>query len=113
MRLSKLVLGTVAAAGLVVASSASAVQVMASGDCKLTNVAADKVLYDGGCTIQQATTDYGSVYTITMGSAKSFKFAGSGTEYMHGPKKVHFKDLGPQGGIFTWDDFALSAVAHF
>ena len=111
MRISKLILGATAAVALVSVASTSALAATADGKCKLTNVDVDKVLYDGECTIHQEETDYGTLFSIKMGNAQSFKFAGKGDSWMHGAEKVHFKDLGG-GAIFKWGDFALSAVVE-
>lgn len=77
------------------------------GQCTLTNVAADKVLYDDDCTIKQTIKNDGqNIWEIQMGDAESFLFAGKDGQYMHGPEEVSFKDHGDTG-VFKWGDFKL------
>lgn len=111
MQISKVIMGFVTALTLASSVQVIAASASAPGTCKLTNTNAGKELYHGNCTINQKTTDSGSVYSIKMDNAQSFKFAGSGTNYMHGSHNVHFKDLGA-GAIFTWDGFALSVTTE-
>jgi len=85
----------------------------ANGKCKMTNVQAMKVVYDGECKIKQSvSSDSGNtIFTITMGTAEPFLFAGKGDMWMHGPSKVKFAENG-NSATFTWDNFILMATAY-
>lgn len=76
--------------------------------CKLTNTSANKALYEGRCTVTQSMSGANTVFSIKMGSAEPFMFAGvrGQKNWMHGPVETQFTDL-PNGGIFRWGDFAL------
>ncbi len=101
---SKFLVGAIAA--FMVTTSAMAA-VSETATCKLTNVAAGKTLYSGKCRVTQEETKYNTVFTIKMGSAEPFKFAGKrGSSEWYGTEPTHFTDL-PNGGIFKWGDFAL------
>ena len=104
----KLLTATVLAVTMSVSASAD---IQADGQCKLKNLAVDKVLYHGGCTIRQSQSGENTIFEIKMGSGESFLFAGHGNQWMHGPDKVKFTDLGG-GAIFVWDKFSLSAAAR-
>jgi len=109
MNITKKILTT---AVLTAAMSVSALaDIQAKGQCKLKNLVANKVLYHGGCTIRQSQSGENTIYEIKMGSGESFLFAGHGNQWMHGPDKVKFTDLGG-GAIFVWDKFSLSAAAR-
>jgi hypothetical protein len=110
MRKSDLILGYATAIALAFAST-SVIAAHARGKCKLTNIAVDKVIYDGDCKIHQEENKYGTVISVKLGNAESFKFAGKGENWMHGPENVHFRDLGNGGAIFKWANFALSVAA--
>ncbi len=101
---TKLLIGAAAA----VMFTTSAMAISETATCKLTNVAAGKALYEGKCRVTQEETKYNTVFTIKMGSAEPFLFAGKrgSTAWMHGAEETHFTDL-PNGGIFKWGDFAL------
>jgi hypothetical protein len=77
--------------------------------CKLTNTAVDRTLYEGPCSVKQSSGSSNiTVFTIQMGTAEPFKFAGVRGQrtWMHGPEETQFTDL-PNGGIFRWSTFAL------
>lgn len=77
--------------------------------CKLTNTAASKTLYEGGCKVTQTMSGTRTVFSIKMGhQAEPFMFAGIRGQktWMHGPEETQFTDL-PNGGIFRWSTFAL------
>jgi|GEM_PF-4014598 len=102
---SKFLLGTAAA---VMMSTSAMAEVSGVFNCKLTNVAANKTLYVGSCEATEEDNQYGTVFTVVMGSGEPFKFAGQrgSTAWMHGGEKTHFTDL-PNGAIFKWSTFAL------
>ena len=85
--------------------------ISAHGQCKLKNLAKGVDLYHGGCDIRQSQEGKNTIIEIKMGSGESFLFAGHGSNWMHGPQKVKYTDLGNGGAIFVWDRFSLSAVA--
>ena len=99
------VLLTVAAVALAAPASA---QVKESATCKLTNVAKGATLYEGLCKVKQTQSGANTIFSIKMGNAQSFMFAGKrgSSDWMHGPERTQFTDL-PNGGIFKWSDFAL------
>ncbi|RUM65525.1 MAG: hypothetical protein DSZ05_05900 [Sulfurospirillum sp.] len=109
MNMTKKILAMAVLAASMSVSASAAMQ--AQGQCKLKNLAADKVLYHGACTIRQSESGKNTVYEIKMGAGESFLFAGHGSQWMHGADKVKFTDLGG-GAIFVWDKFSLSAVAR-
>jgi hypothetical protein len=77
--------------------------------CKLTNTEVNKTLHEGPCSVKQAPGSGNiTVFTIQMGSAEPFKFAGvrGQRNWMHGAEEAQFTDL-PNGGIFRWSTFAL------
>ena len=108
MHLSKLFLGTAAAVAFASTVSAGGLRVGETAQCKLTNVAKGAVLYHGECRVTEELTGTSTIYTVNMGSGEPFLFASAdGKNWMHGPEKVQFTDLG-KGGIFKWADFALA-----
>ena len=96
------------AASVVLVSSACAQTVEARATCKLTNTAEDKSLYEGSCKVKQMMSDDHTIFSVKMGDASPFLFAGIRGEenWMHGSERVKFTDL-PNGGIFRWSTFAL------
>jgi len=106
MKIIKLLV--VIAVSILLTTGASAA-LQAQGKCKLVNVVANKVLYHGACMVRQSRNGRNTIYEIKMGSGESFLFAGHGDEWMHGPEKASFKDLG-RGAIFRWSNFTLSVV---
>jgi len=95
------------------ASYADQTVAKANGKCKMTNVEAMKVLYDGECKIKESvSSETGNIiFSITMGSDEPFLFAGKGDSWMHGPSKVKFAENG-NSATFTWDNFILMATTH-
>jgi len=108
MTMKKVIGAAVLAAAL---TSSAFGSISAHGQCKLKNLAQDVDLYHGGCVIRQSQSGNNTIIEIKLGSAKSFLFAGHGRNWMHGPEKVKYTDLGNGGAIFVWDKFSLSAVA--
>ena len=84
----------------------------AYGSCKLTNLAANTVLYNGGCSIRQTRSGANDVIEVKMGNSQSFVFAGNGSNWMHGSDRVKYTDLG-RGAIFAWDRFTLAVAADY
>lgn len=77
--------------------------------CKLTNIAVNKTLYEGPCTVTQSPgSGNNTVFSVKMGTAEPFLFAGVRGQpiWMHGGEEVRFTDA-PNGGIFRWSDFVL------
>jgi hypothetical protein len=110
MHISKGFVGTVVAVALTSTVSAAEPTATESMRCKLTNVAEDKALYNGECTVTQEVSGSSNAYTVTMGSADPFRFTTSdGKTWMYGSEEVQFRDLG-QGAIFKWSDFALAVA---
>jgi hypothetical protein len=89
-------------------SSANAQSFRERATCKLTNTAADKTLYEGGCKVTQSQSGDNTIFKVDMGQGEPFLFAGKRGQpnWMHGAEKVQFTDL-PNGGIFRWSTFAL------
>jgi len=105
--LTKVFVGVAVAVSL--AGAASAQSFTAQSTCKLTNTAANKSLYEDPCTVtQSAGSGNNTIFSIQMGTAAPFLFAGvrGQPNWMHGPESVQFTDL-PNGGIFRWSNFAL------
>jgi hypothetical protein len=90
-------------------ASARDIKGKTGGYCTLTNVRADKEIYNGDCTIKQTIKPERTVWEIKLGNAEPFLFAGNGTQYMHGPEEATFKDYG-NTGVFSWGEFVLKAT---
>jgi len=89
------------------ASASDVISAEARGTCTMTNVRADKVIYDGRCIIDQAVEQNGTTtWFISLGDAEPMQFVGRGSDYNYGPEKAQFKDYGDTG-IFSWSDFTL------
>lgn len=90
------------------ASSATAQTFRERATCKLTNTAADRSLYEGPCTVTQSQRGNNTIFSVKMGNAEPFLFAGvrGQKQWMHGAEETQFTDL-PNGGIFRWSTFAL------
>jgi len=106
MSIGKIASGAFLAIAMTLGASAA---MQAQGQCKLTNLKVNKVLYQGACDVRQSKSGENTIYEIKLGSAQSFLFAGHGDSWMHGPQKVKFTNHG-KGGIFVWDKFALSVA---
>ena len=92
----------------IIANAGHGLQGKTSGFCTLTNMEAEKELYNGKCTIGEKINGSTTIYEIKMGDAESFLFATSdnGKTWMHGPDSVNFNDRG-DNAVFSWDDFRL------
>ncbi|TMV05486.1 hypothetical protein FGK63_15665 [Ruegeria sediminis] len=106
MQITRTLAGTAVVLALSTTASLAASE---TAECKLTNVSADTVLYEGTCQVSQEQSGSNTIYSVSMPGAESFMFAGSGDQWMHGSDKVQFTDL-PNGGIFKWGDFALAVA---
>lgn len=97
-----------ASLALSLASVATAQTFRETATCKLTNTAANKTLYEGSCKVKQSMSGNNTIFSIKMGDAEPFMFAGvrGQKKWMHGPDETQFTDL-PNGGIFRWSTFAL------
>jgi hypothetical protein len=104
--LSRIIAGV--ALAIVIAPSATAQNLRERATCKLTNTSAGKALYEGPCKVTQSMSGKSTVFSIKMGGAEEFLFAGvpGQDNWMHGPDEVQFTDA-PGGGIFRWSTFAL------
>lgn len=104
------IVGTYVAATLLAGTPAAYagqdISAKTGGYCTLTNMRAEKRLYDGHCTIKETLNKNNTIWSIKMGDAEPMLFAGNGTRYMHGPEEVTFRERGPSG-TFTWGDFRL------
>lgn len=91
------------------ASGASAQNLAETATCKLTNTAHSATLYEGSCTVTQSMSGNNTVFSVKMGEAEPFMFAGvrGQKDWMHGPDEAQFTDL-PNGGIFRWSTFTLA-----
>ncbi|WP_457606193.1 hypothetical protein [Nitratifractor sp.] len=95
-------------------SGIQAENIYANGQCKLTNLKAQKVVYHGSCQIHQSKSSSGNtVIEIKMGLGEPFLFAGKpgSSHWSHGPDPVKYTDNGNGGAIFVWDKFALAVTA--
>jgi hypothetical protein len=104
MTYSKFLIGVAAAA--IMTTTGAVAKASEHAHCKLTNVSANKVLFDGICVVSQEQSGKNTIYSVKMSGGESFMFAGHGSEWMHGAEKVNFTNL-PNGGIFKWSNFAL------
>ncbi|MBL8438591.1 MAG: hypothetical protein JNM61_10370 [Zoogloeaceae bacterium] len=106
MNFKQMVVGVSVA--LVFAGGAQAQTFKETATCKLTNTEVDKTLYEGTCKVKQSMSGDNTIFSVKMGHAEPFLFAGKrgSADWMHGPEHVRFTDL-PTGGIFKWSHFAL------
>ena len=97
-----------ASLALSLASVATAQTFRETATCKLTNTAANKTLYEGSCKVKQSMSGNNTIFSIKMGDAEPFMFAGvrGQKKWMHALDETQFTDL-PNGGIFRWGTFAL------
>jgi hypothetical protein len=107
MKVMKVLVGVALAMSF--ASGASAQNLAETATCKLTNTAHSATLYEGSCTVTQSMSGSNTIFSVKMGDAEPFMFAGvrGQTNWMHGPDETQFTDL-PNGGIFRWSTFALA-----
>lgn len=104
------VLGTTLFTALPV--TAQAQKLRDTGVCHLTNLKAQKVIYNGECRITQEAKDYGALITIRMGNADPMKFGcqRNGSCQM-GSTNVSMRDRGDGSARFRWEDFRLDVDA--
>lgn len=77
-----------------------------TGFCHLANTAAQKVIYNGACTITQEPTSTGSqLIKVKMGNADPMLFAcRENGKCMHGPTEVRLRDRGNGEASFRWNE---------
>ncbi len=101
-----------ASLAMALAGAVNAQEVAAKANCKLSNTAAGKSLYDGPCMVTQSASGDNTIFKVQMNNgSQPFIFAGvkGQSNWMHGPERTDFTDL-PGGGIFRWGDFVLAVA---